>query len=119
MRRAARIALQVALVLIGLAVALFFAALLTIADCIDACQARGERAVAAALVASGLGLALAGTLGARGPMTAAGAGLALAGVLAAGASLYLLVLGEGAWHRTAIVGGVGAIVIGLVLVWRA
>lgn len=118
-RRGPRIALQVLLVLVGLAAAVFFYLLFAIADCSDACQAAGERAGATVPAALGVGVVMAGALLARGWRMAAGGGLAFAGVLAAGASAVLLATGEGGWHTQALVGGLAALAVGVWMFWRA
>lgn len=101
------------LVAAGLLLALFFLALLGIADCLDACRERGERAPAIALAAGGVGLVVLGARLGRGARTAARAAARTTGVLTFAGSALALATGEGGWTWLSLVGGAALAVVGL------
>ena len=83
MRRPAQVALGIALILGGLLIALFFTALLFIADCAAGCQTNGERAPAFGIIGVGAGALICGALlVADRARLAWGAGFAAAGLIA-------------------------------------
>jgi len=98
-----RLALSIALVVAGLALAGFFGLLLGIADCGPGCVARGERLVPVALIALGIGLA---TTGALLPWLdawrAAGWGTSVFGVATALGAIWLRTQGSGGFTNWTI-----------------
>lgn len=109
--------LSIALVIVGLAVAVFYVALLAIADCSTACQERGERAPVFALIGAGIGLATFGLLANKlGRSRASGAGLVVLGaIVTAGNADVARQVGASGATLVALVGGVIAFGVGAML----
>lgn len=113
MTRRRRLA-AVLLVLVGLAIAGFFALLLGIADCTAACQARGERAPVYASIGLGVGLAATGVTLRAGTSRAIGVGMLCGGLVAMNGALYVLwaEAGRGAMVSITLVLGTGFVLAG-------
>lgn len=112
MRRPLRVAVASLLVVLGLLVAFFFAALWMIADCAPACRARGEHAPVALLVGGGVGLALGAVRLGRGARVAWGTGLLAGGILALAAGAWMVAQGERGWIWGALVAAAAATALG-------
>ena len=115
--RTLRVIAAVALVLAGLATALFFLALYGIADCGPDCSARGEHAPVVALIAAGIGLVATGCLLHRGWRVALIWGGGTAGTLTCAGSAWAAAMGEGGWIWASAGAGL-AIALACILVGR-
>lgn len=108
-----RFVLGVILIVAGTLLALFFLALLGIADCTGTCARRGERAPAFALVGAGLGLVLAGALVSRkGGREAFGIGFLAMGAAAAIIGILYVSLDAYAYGGWTLAAGLVAAILG-------